>query len=122
MRVGSNDQAAGKCVIFQHDLMNDPGTRLPEPNTVLLGCRGEKIIDLLVLVHRTKQVLLGTHLSTDQVVAMDGARHGHLLLVGLHELQHGHLGCCVLHRNTIRTQSQHRLAALPGLGVEIVGV
>ena len=102
--------------------MNDPGTRLPEADAVLLGRRGEKIIDLLVLVHRTKQVLLRTHLGTDQVVAMDGARHGRLLLVGLHELQHGHLGRCVLHRHAIRTQGQHRLAALPGLAVEIVGV
>ena len=76
MRVGSDNQAAGKCVIFQHDLMNDPGTRLPESNTVLLGRRGKKIIYLLVLIHRTKQVLLRTHLGTDQVVAMDGARHG----------------------------------------------
>ncbi len=122
MGVGADDQPAGERVVLQDHLMDDAGARLPEPDSVLLRGGREEIVDFPVLVHRAEQVLLGAHFGADQVVAVDRARHGRFLLVGLHELQHGHLGRRVLHRHAIRAKSQHGLAALPGLVVEIVGV
>ncbi len=56
MRVRPDDQAAGKCIIFQHDLMNDPGSRLPEPNAIFFRGGSEEVIHFLVLIHGAKQV------------------------------------------------------------------
>jgi len=102
--------------------MDNPGSWLPEPNAVLLCRRSEEIVDLSIFVHRAKQVLLGTHFSTNEMIAMDRARHSRFFLIGLHELQHGHLGRGILHGHTIWPERQHRLAPLPGLRVEIICV
>ena len=62
VRVGADDQAAGKGVILQDDLMNDAGARLPEADPVLLRGRSQKIVDLFVLVDRAVDVFLGARL------------------------------------------------------------
>ena len=102
--------------------MNDPSARLPESDAVLLRRRSQEVIDFPVLVQGARQVPLRPHFRTNQMVAMDRAGNRGLLLVGLHELQHGHLGRGILHRHAIGTQRQHGLPPLPILGIEVVGV
>ena len=120
--VSADDQPAWERVVFQHDLMDDPGAGLPEADPVLLRSRRQEVVDLPILVDGAQQVLLGAALGPDQVVAMDRAGHRHPLLAGLHELQHGHLGGRILHGHPVRTQRQHRFAPLPDLGLPVVHV
>ena len=49
-------------------------------------------------------------MGTDQVVAMDGGGDRHLLELGLHELQDGHLGGGVLHGDAVWTELEIGLA------------
>ena len=122
MRVGADDQRARERVIFQHDLMDDAGPRLPESDPVFLRRRREEVVDFLILIDRAKEILLGAGLGSNQVVAMDRAGDRHLLLSGLHELQHRHLRRRVLHGDAVGAQGQHGLAPFPDLRVEIIGM
>jgi hypothetical protein len=122
VRVGADDQAAGESVVFEHHLVDDAGPGFPEPDAVLGGGRAQEVVDLLVLLDRAGDVFLGAGLRADQMVAVHGAGHGHALLARLHELQQGHLRGGVLHGHAVGTQQQLRLAALPGLRVEVIRV
>ena len=54
MRIRGDDHRAGKSIILQHDLMDDPGARPPETRAIACGSRAEKIIDLFVLGQRLR--------------------------------------------------------------------
>ena len=82
----------------------------------------EEAVDLVVLGHRALHVLRGAALRADQVIAVDGAGHRHLLLPRLHELEQRHLSGGVLERHAVDAEAELRLAAAPLLSVEVVGV
>lgn len=46
------------------------------------------------------------------MVAVDGGRYGYLRQTGGDELQHSHLSGGILHSDSVRPQSQVRLASL----------
>ena len=85
--------------------MNDSGSGFPESDSVLGSGRGQKVVDLLVEVLGPVQILLALNLGLDQVVAVDGGGHRHLVETRRDELEHGHLGSGVLKKKT-ETQSQ----------------
>ena len=101
-------------------MMPRPG--FPKADAVLLRRRSQKIVDLFVLIYSPHEILLGSHLGTDQMITMNRTRNRNLFLSRLHELQHGHLRSCILHRHAIRTEKQHGLATLPDLRIKVVGM
>lgn len=62
------------------------------------------------------------YLCDDEMIAVDGGGHGDLGQTGRYELQHGHLSGGVLHRYTVRPQSQVSLASLNLLRLRVVQV
>jgi len=115
--VRPDDQAAGKGVIFQNDLVNDPRTRFPEAHFVAGRRRAEEFIDFLVQVQGVRLIVVGALVGQQEMVAVDRGRDGGLVASGLHELQDGHLGGRVLHGDTIGPERQGCFPAfefLPG--------
>jgi len=49
MRIGANDELAGKGVLLEDDLVNDPSAGSPEADAVLRGGGAQKVIYLPVL-------------------------------------------------------------------------
>lgn len=68
------------------------------------------------------QVLLPAELGLDQMVTVDGGRHGHLGQAAADELQHGHLGRGILHGHAVRPQPQVCLAPLDLLVGRVIQV
>lgn len=62
------------------------------------------------------------YLCDDEMIAVDGGGHGDLGQTGGYKLKHGHLSGGVLHRYTVRPQSQVRLASLNLLRLRVVQV
>lgn len=94
--------------------MDDARARLPESNSVLGTCRGQKVVDLLVDVLGPLQILLALDLGLDQVIAMDCGWHCHFGQARGDELEHSHLSCSVLHGNPVRSKTE---VALPTLDI-----
>jgi len=120
--VSTDHQTTGESVVLQDDLVNDTGTGLPETNVVLGSGRSEEVVDLLVDVIGTSQILLATNLGLNQVVTVDGGGGldgGH---AGRHELQNSHLGGGVLASNTVGTELEVRGTTLDVLAMGVVQV
>jgi hypothetical protein len=82
----------------------------------------QEAVDLFVVLDRARQVLGGSALGANEVVAVHRRGHRHALAARLHELQQRHLGRGVLQRDTIDVESKDRTTALPFLAVEVVAV
>ena len=120
MAVGADHHAAGEGVLLQHHLVDDACAGLPEADAILVADALQEVEDLVALQQRVLQVLLGAHAGLDEVVAVHGAGHGHLLAAGGAELQQGHLGGGVLHGHAVGGEIDVVLAAIEGgLGVTI---
>ena len=122
VRVSTDHQTTGESVVLQDDLVNDTGTGLPETNVVLGSGGGQEVVDLLVNVVGTSQILLTTNLGLNQVVTVDSGRSlngGH---AGGHELEDSHLGSGVLASNTVGAQLQVGGTTLDVLSVRVVQV
>ena len=104
MRIGPDHEPTRKGIIFQDHLVDDTGPWFPEANPVFIGNRREKIINLFVFVYGFAKVRCGPCLGLDQVIAMHRAGHRHRGPPRLHELQQSHLGGCILHGHTIRSE------------------
>ncbi|MCG3120622.1 MAG: hypothetical protein ALAOOOJD_03403 [bacterium] len=102
VRIRADHHAARKSVIFQHDLVDDAGARIPKADAVFVGNAGEKFIHLLVLIARPRQIRMRTELGLNQMIAMHRARHDGLRQARAHELQQRHLRRRVLHGHAIR--------------------
>ena len=120
VRVGTDHQQTRERVVLQNNLMDDAGAGLPEADAVLRTRRRQELVHLRVNVLGAGQILLAADLRLNQVIAVDGGRHGDPLQPGRDELQHGHLGGGVLHRNAIGPQAQVRHAPLNVLVGRIV--
>ena len=79
--------------------MPEPGFQKPMP--YLADTVREEVVDLAVGVEGDLEVDVGADLGLDEVVAVDGGRHGHLGQAGGHELQQRHLGGGVLHGDAV---------------------
>ena len=88
--------------MFQHNLVDNPGTRFPEsyPKFVRNAC--EKLVHFFIVCISTLQIIHRTDFGLYQVIAMDRGRNGNRCSAGRHELQKCHLCRSILHRNTIR--------------------
>ncbi len=120
MRVRADHQRARRGIVFQHHLVNNPGTGFPEADAVFVGHVTQKVVDLVVLVLGRLQISFGANLGADQVIAMGGGWHSHLVPTSLHELQQGHLRRRILHGNAIRAQLQIARATLILLPLNVV--
>ena len=104
MRIGTHHHTSRKCIVFEHNLMDDSGTRSPETDMVFLRNRLQKVINLLISLASLRKILRSTHIGTNQVITMYGSRYGHLVLACIHELQERHLRSRILHRHAIRSE------------------
>ena len=111
VRVGADHHPAGEGVVLEHDLVDDPAARAPEADAVLRRHGAQEVVDLLVGVDGDAEVDRRPDLGLDQVVAVDGRRHGDLRQAGGHELQQGHLGRGVLHGDAVGVEVGVALAA-----------
>ena len=92
--------------------MDDAAARLPESDAVLGRHRAQEIVDLTVRVVRHRQIFVGPYVGLDQVVAVHRRRHRDLGQARGHELQQGHLGRGVLHRDAVGVELRVRLAPI----------
>ena len=99
--VGADHHAARERVLLEHDLVDDPGAGLPEPDAVLRRHGAQELVDLGVGVDGALEIAIRADMRLDQVVAMHGGRHGDARQVGRDELEQGHLRGCVLHRDAV---------------------
>jgi hypothetical protein len=77
--VGADHHAAGEGVVLEHHLVDDAGARLPEADAVL-GRHDSRKSYTSALFSSVGQVLdLGADLGLDEVVAVHGGGHGHLV-------------------------------------------
>ena len=56
--------------------MNDSCAWLPEPNSIFIGDRGQKIENLLVIFKSDCKVFFGTFFGQDQVITMHCGWYG----------------------------------------------
>ncbi len=105
--------------MLEHDLVDDPRARFPEADAVPVRRGAEELVDLAVLVERSRRVLLGPLARLDQVVAVDGRRHRDTRDIRLRELEKRHLGRRILHRHAVGAELE---VALPGAQVGGFGV
>jgi hypothetical protein len=69
--------------------------------THLRGGSRKEVVDLLIDVNGTSQVLDTTSLGLNEMVTVDGGRNGCSVHAGGHELQESHLGGGILARNSL---------------------
>ena len=112
--VGADHHPAGEGVALEHDLVDDPRTRLPEADAVLGRDARQEVVDLPVGLLGREQVGDGAHLGQDEVVAVDGGGHAHPGQSGGGELEQGHLGGGVLHGHPVGLQLDVGLSPLEG--------
>lgn len=122
VRVGTDHQTTGESVILQNDLVDDTGARLPETNVVLGSSGGKKVVDLLVDLIGTSQILFTSNLSLNQVVTVDGGRGSDGRHASRHELKDGHLGGGILASNTVGAELQVGNTTLDILLMRVVKV
>jgi hypothetical protein len=110
MRVSSNHHQTWDGVVFKDDLVaedealgmiqarssgefhsHDTGSWLPEADSVFGTGSGKEVVDLLVDVNSSSQILHTADLGLDQVITVDGSGDSGLGKTGRHELQDGHL-------------------------------
>ena len=104
MRIGTHHHTSRECIVFEHYLMDDSGTRSPESDMIFLRNRLQEVIYLFISLTCLRKVLRSAHIGTNQVITMYGSRYGHLVLTRIHELQECHLRSRILHRHAIRTE------------------
>ncbi len=102
--VGAHHHAAGEGIVLEYHLVDDAGTGLPEADVIAGGGRPKEVVHFLVLPVGGPEVVVGTLVGTDEVVAVHTGRHGHLLHAGVHKLQQGHLRRSILHSHAVGTE------------------
>jgi len=81
-------------------------------DAVFIGNGGEEVIHLFVFVNRIFQVHIGAVFRQDEVVAMDGTRHGGFFPAAHVELEERHLCGGVLHGHAVGGKENVIAAAL----------
>jgi hypothetical protein len=122
VRVSTDDQTTGESVVLQNDLVNDTGTGLPETDVVLGSSGGKEVVDLLVNLVGTSQILVTTNLGLNQVVTVDGGGGLDRVHTSGHELENGHLGSGVLASNAVGAELEVGSTTLDVLSMRVVKV
>src|SRR5215831_4971722 len=123
VRIRANEQGARDGVLLEHNLVDDARPRGPEAQAVTSRGRAQETIHLSMFLDGVAQVALGCRTRLDEVVAVDGGRHGHSPAPGLHELKQRGLSKDVLQNHPIGPQLQNAVTRLEiRLGVRIVEV
>ena len=78
MAISADEHNARIRIVLEDDLMDDTTARLPKTHAKLGSSRRKKVVDLLVDILGTLEVRLAAHLGLNQVVTVDGGRHGGL--------------------------------------------
>ena len=120
VRVGADHHPAGEGVVLEHDLVDDPGARLPEADAVLPRGGGEEVVDLAVLLLGRGQVGRRARRAPGS-----GGRSGRWWArrsrdPRAHELEERHLRGGVLHGHAIGPQLEVALARLELLPRRVV--
>ena len=95
--------------------MNDAGAGLPEADAVFRGARFEEIQDFSIFLVGFFEIGGSADAGLNQVIAVNRARHRHLRASREHELQNGHLGRGILHRDAIGRQADMAFSPFQGL-------
>ena len=91
--------------------MNDTRSGLPESNTVLGSASSKEIVNLLVDILSTSQILDTSSLRLNQVIAVNGSGDGNGGETSRHELKESHLSGSILASNSlfsIRKEKERR--------------
>ena len=115
VRVGADHHAAGKGVVLEDDLVDDPRARLPEAGAIAGGGAAQELVDLFVLGHGDLEVGVRADAGLNQVVAVDGGGDDDALETGELELEQRHLRGGVLEGDAVRLQRRVIHAALDRL-------
>jgi len=120
VRVGTDEQSTWESVVLEDNLVDDTRSGPPEANVVLgAGC-GEEVVNLLVDIVGTCQILCAADLGLDKMVAVHGSGRLHPRHTGRHELQKGHLGGGILASYAVGAELEVAGAALDLLVVRVV--
>ena len=92
--------------------MNDTRAGAPETNVVLGSSSAQEVVNLLVKVLGTGQILGATNLSLNQMITVDGSGGGNLGHTSRHELENSHLSGSILASNTVRSELKVRNTTL----------
>jgi len=118
--VSADEETTGESVVLEEDLVDDTRAGLPETDVVLGASRGKEVVDLLVDVDSTLQILGATDLGLNQVVAVDGGGVGNGGHASGHELKDGHLGGSILASNAIGAELEVGDTTLDVLSMGII--
>ena len=84
--------------------MNDACARTPEANPITSRAASKEVVDLAVRRACGIQVLAGSMMGLDQMIAVHRRGHRRFVFAGLHELQQCHLSGRILHGHSIRSK------------------
>ena len=99
-------RAPGEGVVFQGHLVDDTGSRTPEPHSVSGSSRAQEVVYLLVFLQRLPQVGHTLHPRLYKVIAVNGSRDRCPGAARLHELEHGGLSQDVLKDHPVGQQQE----------------
>ena len=70
VRVGADHHRARKCVVFQDNLVNDTGARLPEADSMFFTGRTQEVINFRVVVECPLHIFVSADSCLNQVIAV----------------------------------------------------
>ncbi|KAI6748867.1 hypothetical protein HG531_007814 [Fusarium graminearum] len=110
VRVGSKHHQSRKSVVLENSLMNNSSARRPEVHSVFASSRLKEVKHLLVGLNTSRQIILSTLGSHNQVITVNACGDSRLGEVARHELEDGHLSRSILHVHTVGVETQVSLA------------
>lgn len=82
-------------------MVNDTRSGIPETDTVLGSASSKEIVNLLVDILSTSQILDTSSLRLNQVIAVNGGGDGNGRETSRHELKKSHLSGSILASNSL---------------------
>ena len=104
MRVGSYHHSARKSIVLKYNLMDNSGSRFPETDSVAGRYVTKEIVHFFIGQPCSGNIFFCTFIRLYQMVTMHRRRHSNLIFARIHKLKQSHLGCRILHRNTVGTK------------------
>ena len=112
MGVSTDQESTGEGVVLKNNLVNDTRAGAPETNVVLGSSSAQEVVNLLVKILGTGQILGATNLSLNQMITVDSSGGGNLGHTSRHELENSHLSGSILASNTVRSELKVRNTTL----------
>jgi len=70
VRVSADHKTTRECIVLKNDLMNNATSRFPETNAIFGCAGGQEVVDFLVCVDSSLEILNTLDLSFDQMITM----------------------------------------------------